>query len=248
MASASPTPSEPPRSGFGPRMVRIPEGYFLMGSEIGQDNERPVHKVWLDAFDLGVCQVTNSEYAQFLEATKNPPPLHWNDSNFNHAEQPVVATSWFDASAYCTWLSRVAGRRYRLPSEAEWERAARGGVEGKAYPWGDEPPESLLDYHLRWIHGPDPVGKNPPNPYGLFDMCENVHEWCIDWYDAEYYSERLERNPRGPAEGSRRSSRGGSWRHYIKVSRCAARSSIPPGFQYADYGFRVARDATDSPK
>jgi formylglycine-generating enzyme len=242
VASAAPIPSESPRSDFGPRMVRVPEGNFQMGSEIGQDNERPVHRVWIDAFELSACQVTNADYAQFLEANEQPKPPHWDDLKFNQPNQPVVATSWFDASAYCSWLTRVTGRHYRLPSEAEWERAARGGVEGKAFPWGDEPPESLLDYHLRWVHGPEPVGRSTPNPYGLFEMCENVHEWCADWYDAEYYSEHPEKNPRGPAEGSRRSSRGGSWRHYIRVSRCAARSSIPPGFKYADYGFRVARD------
>ena len=113
-------------------MVRIPEGYFLMGSEIGQDNERPVHKVWVDAFELAACQVTNADYAEFIGAAGHPKPQHWDDPKFNDPQQPVVATSWFDASAYCIWLSRVTGRHYRLPTEAEWERAARGGVEGKA--------------------------------------------------------------------------------------------------------------------
>ena len=179
-------------------MVRIPEGYFQMGSEIGQDNERPVHKVYIDAFELAAHQVTNADYAQFLEAAEHPKPPHWDDPKFNNPNQPVVATSWFDASAYCSWLTRITGRRYRLPSEAEWERAARGGVEGKAYPWGDEPPESLLDYHLRWIHGPDPVERSNPNPYGLYEMCENVHEWCADWYEADYYSAHPEKNPARP--------------------------------------------------
>lgn len=233
---------------FGPHMAPIPAGHFLMGSEIGQDNERPVHRVWVDAFELGVCQVTNAEYAKFIEATGHPKPTNWEDAKFNDPRQPVVATSWFDATAYCVWLTRVTGRRYHLPSEAEWERAARGGVDGNAYPWGNEPPESLLDYHLRWLNGPDPVRRSEPNAYGLYEMCENVHEWCADWYEPEYYAQGEEKNPRGPGEGSRRSSRGGSWRHYIKVARCAARSSIPPGFKYADYGFRVARDLSDAPK
>src|SRR3970282_1001691 len=150
-----------------PRMVRIPEGWFVMGDDAGRDDEQPPHRVWVEAFELAATQVTNAEYARFLEAereAKGPhgginPPLQWDDPEFNHPEQPVVAVSWYDAAAYCDWLSRATGsfgaasldsardrqdkRRYRLPTEAEWERAARGGVEGGAYTWGDAPPESL---------------------------------------------------------------------------------------------------------
>ena len=222
-------------------MLRIPAGWFWMGCETGRDDEKPVHRVWVDAFELAAYQVTNADYACFLEATKHPKPLHWDDPNFNHPRQPVVAPSWFDAGAYCNWLSKMTGRRYRLPTEAEWERAARGGVEGKLYPWGDDPPDSLPDYARRWKTGPEPVGLYPANAYGLYNMGDNVHEWCADWYDPHYYARSPERNPQGPAEGRRRASRGGSWRHHIKVARCAARSSIPPEFKYADYGFRVAR-------
>jgi formylglycine-generating enzyme len=230
-------------AGFAaPEMVPIPEGWFLMGSETGQDNERPVHRVWIDAFDLAVCQVTNADYGRFIAATAHRKPLHWDDLNFSHPEQPVVAPSWFDAVAYCDWLSRMTGQPYRLPTEAEWERAARGGIEQKLYPWGDEPPESLPNYASRWKTGPEPVGRSERNAYGLCDIGANVHEWCSDWFNADYYSVSPERNPQGAIDGKRRASRGGSWRHYTKVSRCAARSSIPPEFQYADYGFRVARD------
>ena len=101
-------------------------------------------------------------------------------------------------------------------------------------------PQSLPRYELRWLRGPEPVGQSPANPYGLHEMCENVHEWCGDWYDAAYYASSPDHNPPGPPSGSRRASRGGSWRHHIKIARCSARSSIPPAFQYADYGFRVA--------
>jgi sulfatase modifying factor 1 len=233
--------ASPLRGFFEPAMVRIAEGWFLMGSDLGQDNERPVRRVWIDAFELAANQVTNSDYARFLAATDHRKPFHWDDPNFSHPDQPVVALSWFDALAYCQWLSQVTGHRYRLPTEAEWERAARGGVEQKQYPWGDEPPESLPNYASRWKRGPEPVGAEQ-NAYGLYDIGANVHEWCADWFSADYYSVSPERNPQGPAEGTRRASRGGSWRHYRKVSRCAARSSIPPEFQYADYGFRVARD------
>jgi formylglycine-generating enzyme required for sulfatase activity len=223
-----------------PQMVRIPEGWFLMGSEVGQDNERPVHRVWVDAFSLAACQVTNNEYSRFLNATETEPPPFWNDTNFNHSQQPVVAVSWFEAVKYCEWLSAATGHRYRLPTEAEWERAARGGIEGRLFPWGNDPPSSLPEYDKRWKTGPEPVAECEPNAFGLYDICANVHEWCSDWYQPDYYAASPERNPRGPESGERRASRGGSWRHHIKVTRCAARSSIPPPFQYADYGFRVA--------
>jgi formylglycine-generating enzyme len=232
----------PARPGFiEPRMVHIPEGWFLMGSDTGQDNERPVHRVWVDPFELAACQLTNAEYAHFLAATQHRKPLHWDDPVFSHPGQPVIAPSWFDAVAYCEWLSQKTARRYRLPTEAEWERAARGGVEQKLYPWGDAPLESLERYSARWKLAPEPVGRAEQNAFGLFDIGANVHEWCADWFDPNYYAASPDRNPQGPPVGSRRASRGGSWRHATKVSRCAARSSIPPDFQYADYGFRVAR-------
>ncbi len=225
-----------------PALVEIPAGWFLMGGEAGQDCERPVHRVWVDKFHLAATQVTNAEYSLFLPASGAPPPPFWTDANFNDLQQPVVAVSWFEATSYCEWLSQVSGRRYRLPTEAEWERAARGGVEGKLYPWGDASPQSLANYESRWRTGPERVAQYEPNAFGLFNMCDNVHEWCSDWYEADYYSRSPERNPRGAESGTRKASRGGSWRHHIKVSRCSARSSIPPGFQYADYGFRVAAE------
>jgi formylglycine-generating enzyme required for sulfatase activity len=229
-----------------PRMVTIPAGWFLMGSDIGQDNERPVHRVWIDAFQLAAHQVTNSAYAQFLRDRGKLPPPFWQDLSFSHPEQPVVGVSWHDATEYCDWLSKVTSLAYRLPTEAEWECAARGGVEGALFPWGNDPSDSLPNYASRWQSGPEPVGLSAPNAYGLFDMCANVHEWCSDWYAADYYATSPEGNPRGPENGIRRASRGGSWRHHIKVTRCAARSSIPPHLQYADYGFRVAGDIDTS--
>ena len=223
-------------------LLSIPEGWFQMGSEAGQDNERPVHRVWVDAFLLAACPVTNSDYALYLGATSAPPPPTCNDPNLNPPKQPVVSVSWFEAVQYCRWLSATKSRSFRLPTEAEWERAARGGVEGKLFPWGDDTPQSRPDYQTRWKTGSEPVATQPPNAYGLYDISENVHEWCSDWYQSGYYEISPERNPQGPEVGERKASRGGSWRHHIKISRCAARSSIPPAFQYADYGFRVACD------
>ena len=213
-----------------------------MGSEAGQDCERPVHRVWVDGFLLASRQLTNAEYERFLRATGSEPPRFWNETNFNHPQQPVAGVSWLEASRYCEWLNFETGRVYRLPTEAEWERAARAGAEQRQFPWGDEPPQSLPDYEKRWRTGPEPVAQYSPNAFGLYDICDNVHEWCHDWYDPNYYASSTERNPRGPVDGQRKSSRGGSWRHHVKVARCSARSSIPPEFQYADYGFRVACD------
>jgi sulfatase modifying factor 1 len=224
-----------------PQMVPIPAGWFQMGCATGRDDEKPVHRIWVDSFEMAAFQVTREEYARFLAAAARPAPPFWIDPAFQHPRQPVVGPSWFDAAAFCESLSLASGRRYRLPTEAEWEWASRGGVEGALYPWGDAPPETLPDYATRWVTGPEPVGMYAANGYGLSNMGDNVHEWCADWYDARYYDVSPERNPQGPASGVRRASRGGSWRHHIKVSRCAGRSSIPPEFHYADYGFRVAR-------
>jgi sulfatase modifying factor 1 len=234
--------ANPEETRTGPILVSIPPGWFSMGSEVGQDNERPVHRVWIDEFQLAARQVTNADYTGFLRATGEPAPPFWGDLDFNDPLQPVVAVSWFEAVRYCDWLSTATCRRYRLPTEAEWERAARGGMEGYLFPWGNEPPHSLPNYNTRWKGGPEPAAQYAPNRYGLYDICENVHEWCSDWYQADYYPVSPACNPCGPESGTRRSSRGGSWRHHIKVSRCAARSSIPPEFQYADYGFRIACD------
>lgn len=227
-------------TGLHAPLVLIKGAWFLMGSEDGADNERPVHRVWVDSFELGAWQVTNGEYAAFLQSTGHARPPCWEDPQFNDPDQPVVAVSWFEAVNYCQWLSSATGRHFRLPTEAEWECAARGEADRKLYPWGDDPPQSCPDYDTRWQSGPEPVACGAPNGFGLYDICENVHEWCSDWYRADYYSVSPDRNPRGPEAGSRRVSRGGSWRHQIKISRCAARSSIPPDFRYTDYGFRIA--------
>jgi formylglycine-generating enzyme required for sulfatase activity len=228
-----------------PICILIPEGWFLMGCAQGRDDEKPVRRIWVDAFQMATLQVRNRDWAVFSAATGHPSPPYWDHSDFNDPDQPVVAVTWYEAEKYCEWLSRVWGRRYRLPTEAEWEKAARGGRKNELYPWGNSPPEDSPQYRARWsgeVKGPLPVGQGSPNPYGLYDISENVHEWCADWYEKDYYLASPERNPQGPATGTRRASRGGAWRHHIKASRSASRSSIPPEFEYADYGFRVARD------
>ena len=224
-----------------PEMLVVSEGSFLMGSAGGQENERPVHRVWIDCFAIGKFPVTNREYRVFLEQTQTAAPPFWGDSMFAAPEQPMVGASWDDAVAYCRWLSARTRQRYRLPTEAEWERAARGERQGALYPWGDEP--SCQRPYPGWdpvSGGPQGVGLNPPNDFGLYDMSEGVHEWCSDYYAHDYYRCSPKKNPPGPPAGRRRASRGGSWRHRVKFSRCAARSSLPPAFKYADYGFRLA--------
>ena len=214
-------------------LVPLPGGAFLMGQEDGRAEERPVHRVRLRPFRLCRFPVTNAHYAAF-----RPIP-------FANALEPATGINWFDALEYCQWLSAQWGFAVRLPTEAEWEFAARGGLEQKPFPWGDAPPAARAHYGERWLAGPEPVATSEPNGYGLFDMCENVHEWCSDWYDPKYYVVSPSEDPPGPLTGTRRASRGGAWRHHIKIARCAARSSIPPEFRYADYGFRVAANGAD---
>jgi formylglycine-generating enzyme required for sulfatase activity len=207
-------------------LALIPGGEFLMGQNDGRDEERPAHRVLVSPFRLCTHQVTNAEFDAFCKATARE-----HHATYGGPDHPATSVNWFDAVAYCRWAGG------RLPTEAEWEFAARGGVPDHLYPWGNEVPSIAPD---RWKHGPEPVMQGQPNGYGLFDMCQNVHEWCSDWYDPGYYAVSPAENPKGPPHGKRRASRGGAWRHHIKVSRCAARSSIPPEFRYADYGFRVA--------
>jgi formylglycine-generating enzyme required for sulfatase activity len=205
-----------------PRLVPVPAG--TLEAARGDGWARPETPV--AAYRLGATQVTNREWAAFVEATGREESPFFAHPEFRGHDRPVVAVSWLDAEAYLAWLSAGSREAFRLPSEDEWEWAARGGLRGALYPWGDEPPESRYpDYPRLWISGPERVGTHAPNGYGLHEMCENVHEWCAGWHDAER---------------RRRPSRGGSWRHQRKVSRCDARSSIPPHFRYADYGFRVA--------
>jgi iron(II)-dependent oxidoreductase len=222
----------------------IPPGVYVMGSDDGEFDERPPHAVRVSALLLARFPVTNTAYSRFLEATAVAPPRFWNDPRFNGPDQPVVGVSWFEAVAYCDWLTATLGRRYRLPTEAEREWAARGGLDAPRYPWGDDEPALTGN----WAAGPAgqdrpvPVSDALPNGYGLCHICDNVHEWCSDWWDPAYYAVSPVDNPKGPSSGQRRASRGGAWRHHLKFSRCSARSSLVPTFQYNDYGFRVAAD------
>lgn len=223
-----------------PETVLIPGGSFTMGCDTGRRDEQPAHAVTLQAFHAAVRPVSNREYLAFVEATGHPPPPFLHEERFAEAQAPVVGVSWHDAQAFCSWLTSILDRPYRLPTEAEREYAARGGLDGVDWPWGPEPPEErecLSEVvSLERPHVPDEACINP---YGLMCMADNVHEWCSDWYAADYYGAWPAESPGGPAWGRRRASRGGSWRHQVKFNRVAARSSLDPTFRYNDYGFRV---------
>lgn len=177
-------------------------------------------------FRLGLTPVTNAEYAPFLSECRAVEPPFWRDPAFSGAMQPVVGITWYEACDFAAWLSERGHARFRLPSEAEWEHAARGGLAEARTAWGDAlPPGEIPEGQLA---GPWPAGRGTPNGYGLFDMGTIVHEWCLDWHD--------------PETRTRRASRGGSWRHHVRWSGPSARSSLPPAYRYADYGFRVLQE------
>jgi formylglycine-generating enzyme required for sulfatase activity len=181
-------------------------------------------------FFLGRTPITNSQYARFLAAGLATAPPWWRDPLFYSPRQPVVGVTWDEAASYCDWLSAEFGGRWRLPTEAEWEFAACGGLEAPRTAWGDsvpagEVPDGPLD-------APWEAGRGRPNGYGLLDMGTIVHEWCSGPLEAV--------RPDLPA---RRASRGGSWRHAVRWSAPSSRSSLPPGYRYSDYGLRAMRDA-----
>lgn len=227
--------------------IEVSGGTFLMGAEATdreapRDDEQPLHEVTVSPFRLARAVVTRDEYQAFLDATGHSAPPFWHEKRFAHPRMPAVGPSWHDAMEFCSWIGRQLGETVGLPTEAEWELAAKARRQ-VLYPWGDEPPEALPDYPRRWQDGPEPVDAYPSrHPWGFVGLGENVHEWCVDWYQPDYYEVAPSRDPRGPDKGTRKASRGGAWRHRIKVSRCTARSSIPPHLRYSDYGFRLRAD------
>ena len=225
-------------------VVPIPAGTFLRGSNDGQYDERPEHTVYLDAFYMDTYEVTNAQYKVFMDETEHPPPKYWNHPQYNHPDQPVVHISWYDANAYSEWAGK------RLPTEAEWEKAARGGLTGRRYPWGDK--ISYNDARYDRIGGKDSwcitafVGSFAPNGYGLYDMIGNVSEWCADWYDEDYYKSSPERNPKGPRSGKYRVVRGGAWDSNEDELRISNRSAPAPEYSSPNIGFRCVRQVHNS--
>jgi len=224
------------------KMILIPAGDFTMGSN-EQKNEKPPHRVFLDDFYLDINELTTEHYAEFLKTTERPKPSYWSDINLSrHRNRPVVGVTWEDARAYCTWVGK------RLPTEAEWEKAARG-TDSRMYPWGDKEP-SFQDANFgkaSW-NGYDtlsPVGAliDGQSPYGLNDMAGNVWEWVADWFGVDYYKDSPQRNPIGPVSGSMKVIRGGAWDMQPNFLRAPYRSQAVPTTKHYTIGFRCARDA-----
>ena len=224
----------------GSEMVLIPSGSFEMGDHFdgGDEDELPIHEVELDAFYMDAYQVTVGQFKQFIEDSGYDYDDWDSVAEYSPGDEfPMVYVSWNDATAYAKWAGR------RLPTEAEWEYAARGGLTGKRYPGGDH--VSHDDANYDGIGGKDkwsecaPVGSFEANEYGLYDMAGNVWEWCQDWYGEDYYSNSPAKNPPGPSTGSYRVLRGGSWASTVDNLRVAYRRNHgSPAGRYANYGFR----------
>ena len=190
-----------------PEMVEIPEGAFMMGAVAeGTVFEQPVHEVYLSAYCIGLHEVTNEEYARFVEATGRDKPVNpmFSDArgeNYfeNYPRHPVVGITWTDAVAYCKWLSERTGENYHLPTEAQWEKAARGGLEDKLFFWGDERSPDMARMNLSGSEGTVEVGSYRPNGFGMYDVAGNVNEMVHDWYDENAYSNSPRVDPTGPS-------------------------------------------------
>ncbi|MGH7255203.1 MAG: formylglycine-generating enzyme family protein, partial [Nitrospirales bacterium] len=231
----------------GAPMVLIPAGEFLMGSsEDKWPEEQPPHRVSFEAFYLDKFEVTNELYDKFLQATLHQRPKYWEQVELTeHADLPVVGVDWNDAEAYCRWAGK------RLPTEAEWEYAARG-TDGRTYPWGNAAlTEEVANYGKGWSHkfykdrlAPARSYEESKSPFGIYNMAGNVWEWVADWYDNKYYEQSPEKNPPGPPDGSKKVMRGGSWNFSGEYVRTTTRLYDIPKHRAADLGFRCARDAT----
>ena len=238
----------------GAPMVMIPAGPFTMGSDDGPHNERPAHTVTLDAYSIDRYEVTLGLYRKFLEEGKYDAPPTWDDEAATSAEdRPAIGMRWESAAAYCRWAGK------RIPTEAEWEKAARG-TDGRRYPWGEmQPFVDIANYNRgMWVseaitlmavtgglegmsvrHGLKEGGKSP---FGVFHMAGNAAEWVADWYERDYYQKSPERNPSGPMTGEKRVLRGGSWADVPSALRTTARFSAEPNFEDRTIGFRCAVD------
>ena len=231
----------------GAPMVLIPAGEFWMGSPDGEGDkdEHPRHRVSLDAYSMDKFEVTVSQYAKFLQSTGRRDPDYWDRVNTSkHSNLPVVGVTWHDAEAYCQWAGK------RLPTEAEWERAARG-TDGRTYPWGNgQPTPELANFNKGYVKNayderlaPVDSYETGTSPYGLHHMAGNVWEWTADWYGDQYYANSPPNNPQGPSKGDYKVLRGGSWSYAPVYVRSADRTRFAPMARPDYFGFRCAQDS-----
>lgn len=220
--------------------VLIPEGAFLMGGDTESDHQ-PVHEVAISAFQLSRTPITNAQYAVFCKATDRSYPEFWEQERYHSGpdfpDHPAVGVSWQDASEFTEWLGA------RLPTEAEWEYAACGGLEGMPYPFGDDIDPTKANYSHPKTPGLLPVGQFPPNGFDLLDMSGNVVEWVADRYDSDYYSRSPKENPQGPDSGKHRVIRGGGWHSGLYCNRVDFRNALPSNWGDFAVGFRIATNA-----
>lgn len=225
-------------------MVEVPAGEFWMGLDGTQalEDERPRHRVMLEAYSIDQYEITTARYAAFLAARPRKAPWLWETVNLaEHADRPVIGVDWEDAQAYCRWAGK------RLPTEAEWEKAARGTDE-RLYPWGSQAPTAdvanfALGARFSYSQVLMPVGRyeKGKSPYGAFDMAGNVWEWVSDWYGANYYERSPPHDPQGPEQGQFKVVRGGSWSDLPKYLLTYGRFKLPPSTRNSYTGFRCAK-------
>jgi formylglycine-generating enzyme required for sulfatase activity len=212
-------------------MVLVPGGKYIMGSTDGDPDEAPIHEVYVDSFYIDMQEVTIAQYKKFIEATGHKKPDYWQPE-LDRLNDPVAGVSWYDAKAYAEWAGK------RLPTEAEWGYAARGGSMKGKYPWGDTPDISYANFKSFGIL---PVKSLKPNGYGIYDMIGNVWEWCSDWYDGEYYYVKTDKNPKGPMMGTYKVLRGGAWYCDEKEVRLSNRFFALPDNKSYNIGFRCVK-------
>jgi formylglycine-generating enzyme required for sulfatase activity len=227
---------------LGIEWIDISAGEFQMGDNFneGWSDERPVHTVYLDSYKVSRYEVTFDQYDRFCDDTGWSKP---DDQGWGRGNRPVINVSWNDADAFCDWLSQKTGKNIHLPTEAQWEKAARG-TDQRRYPWGNSSPNSTRCNYNTYEGRTQPVGSYPSgvSPYGVHDMAGNVFEWCSDWYSSDYYSSSPRNNPTGPLSGTLRVLRGGSWYYPPRYLRSAARYYNGPSYTYFHIGFRLAQE------
>ena len=220
--------------------VLIPSGGFLMGNNTEGDHN-PAHEVNIDSFYLDKYEVTNAQFYEYCTETGSKLPEYWGMTEFHSGlkfpNHPVIGVSWAEAKTYAEWAGK------RLPTEAEWEFAARGGLVGQKYPSGETLDATKANFTIKGVAtGLVEVGSFPPNGYGLHDMAGNVAEWVSDYYDKDYYANSLQMNPTGPEKGKFRLIRGGGWHSGPHCNRVYFRNALPSGWRDLNVGFRCVKD------